>query len=168
METIKLIILAVITFSVTAQANTVQKVPRLKAVTVFNHPVVHQTPPLVVASSKSRTLVKRYYIARWGTERFEYGEFMFECQSHKCIPWKARTVLAMFKSCNGLSKDGEPNCTGQIASDNNSIAGSSQKKGREWYACDDYDQACRDRRNDVEFPDRHTPEDQQMPGNMPI
>lgn len=161
-----MIALSFLALASTTEAASEVKVPRLKAVSVFNHPVVHQTKPMVIAKSKKRMLVKRNYIARWGTSRFEYGEFVFKCDNNGCEPWKDRTVIAMYKSCEGLGPNGEANCHGLVAGEGSPTQESG--KGRHWYTCDDYDQSCKDQRNDVEYPDRHSPEDSEMPGNMPI
>lgn len=168
MKKIKFLSVLLLTIGLGSISQADVKVPRLKAVSTFNHPVIDQSKPIIVAKSERQMLVKRTYIAKWRTQRYEYGEFVFKCGSQKCTPWKNRTVLAMFKSCKGLDKNGEPNCSGRVTSDDGPSEDSNTGNGRHWYSCDDYDQSCRDRRDDVEFPDRHTPVDSEMPSNMPI
>lgn len=172
MKSVLYVIISVLSLSFTALANEEVKVPRIKTVSTFNHPVIAQTQPTLVSKKGSKLILKRNYIARWGTQRFEYGEIQFLCGKKSCEPMSERTVLAMFTSCKGLKKDGTPVCSGLLEADD-SLIEQERQTGRPWYACEDYDQPCRNDRSGgpddvIEYPDRHGPGDSEMPGNMPI
>lgn len=170
-------------FGLTAQAvpsqseikNILQKikVPEMKTISTFNHPVIDQSKPLFVEKTKNKILVRRTYIARWGVHRYEYGSQLFTCTvaqpAKKCEAAEERYVHAVFKSCEKLTKTGAPKCSGPVYLDSETAPESSHSS--DWYKCEDYDQPCRNNRgsvdNETEFPDRYD-SDSEMPVNMPI
>jgi len=175
MKSVFLFFSSVIVFTLTTQASPSQSflkqlaVPKMKTVSTFNHPVIDQSKPLFISKTKSKILVRRTYIARWGVHRYEYGSQLYTCTAHKCTETGDRYVHAVFQSCEKLTKTGAPQCSKPVYLDPETTPTATTG---DWFKCEDYAQPCRGRGSDSvdresEFPDRYE-SDPEMPVNMPI
>jgi hypothetical protein len=135
------------------------KVPRLKTVgSAIQHLVLAQTAPEVVERRGGFTILRKYYIAKWGSERFEYGMAQYQCRSSFCEALGEAVALKYFKSCKGFKKNSQPSCKNLESAridvtDPYSEHMQGQDK-REWYTCEDYGSHCSDRDEFNEFPSR--------------
>ncbi len=139
----------------TAQSASRIRVPRLLTTSSFKHPVMAQTSPVFVETRGSTTILRRFYITRWGTQRFEYGYANYQCKNSKCELMGDPTQITMFEKCRGFKSNGKPDCDRVVSSridiqDPNT----GSRSGREWYACDDYGSPCRDSDELNEYPSR--------------
>lgn len=146
--------IALMIFS-TAQSAARIRVPRLLTTSSFNHPVMAQTAPEFVEKRGTTTILRRFYITRWGTQRYEYGYANYQCKNLKCELLGDPTQIIMFEKCRGFKPNGKPDCSKVVSSrvdirDPNTGAAA----GREWYACEDYGSPCRDSDELNEYPAR--------------
>lgn len=156
-------------FSVFA-ASQKMKVPRLKTVGVFKNPVLAQTAPELVEKKSGYTVLKKYYIARWGVHRFEYGIVQYSCRSSKCEMLGEPAALKFYGSCTGFNKNGRPVCKNLVServdiTDSYTNSNQSNDK-RAWYTCEDYGSPCQERDELNEFPSRYSSEDQDLPSGI--
>ena len=158
----------VLSTALTAFAATQKlKVPRLKTVGgAFRHLVLAQTAPEFVEKRSGITVVRKYYIARWGVYRYEYGMAQYQCNLKSCEMLGETVPLKFYRECTGFKKNGKPSCKGLESARvdvTDPSESSSSRSGRNWYTCEDYDMPCTDRDALKEYPDRHTPEDDLLP-----
>ncbi len=143
-------------------------VPRLKTVGgAFNHPVLAQTAPELVEKTGGFTVLRKFYIARWGVYRYEYGMAQYQCRGSKCELLGEAVALKFYKECTGFKKNGRPNCKNLESArvdvtDPYGETTTAQDK-RHWYTCEDYGSPCGDKDELSEYPSRHTPEDRDLP-----
>jgi len=158
----------VLTSLTTFGASQKIKVARLKTVGgTFRHLVLAQTAPEFVEKRSGFTILRKYYIARWGVNRFEYGMVQYQCRSSQCEQLGETVALKYYKSCTGFKKNGQPICKNLESARidvTDPYANSSQAQDkREWYTCEDYGSPCSDREELAEFPSRDKSEDQDLP-----
>lgn len=121
--------------SVSLAATEVLNIQAPKTVSAFNHPVVYASAPVITEQSDTEVLAKVFYIAKWGVHRFEFGSVTYSCQASVCEQVSDTTRLAFFDNCTGLSKTGQPTCTGlQNSAADLSSAESSFNQG--WLECE--------------------------------
>lgn len=123
----------------TAQASSRMKVPRIKTASVFNHPVIAQTAPEMYEKKGSTNILRRFYIARWGVHRFEYGYALFHCRNQVCELAGNTIPVRFYESCKGFKRNGQPNCQ-RIVSERVDFTSAEREvidKDRTWYAQDD-------------------------------
>lgn len=143
----------------TAQAASQLKVPRLKTVGAMKNKVIAQTAPEFISKSGRTSKLRRFYVARWGVHRYEYGYVNISCTNQKCELVDKEVRLQFFESCHGLKRNGEPNCTKPLSdsSDFSENNNSEDRPSRPWYACEDYGVNCgrnQDERSYDDFPGR--------------
>lgn len=145
------------------------KVPQLKAVGVLQQPVMAQTVPEFVEKRAGFTILRKFYIARWGTERYEYGVAHFQCRTSRCEMMGEPSAIKFYRQCFGFKKNGQVNCRG-VESARVDLPYSNEPDDsvsrRRWYHCDDYDRPCESRDELNEFPSRYTPEDPDLPNGI--
>lgn len=135
------------------------KVPRLKTVGVMKNKVIAQTTPEFVRKAGRTSILRRFYVARWGVHRYEYGYVNISCTNQKCELVDKEVRLKFFESCDGLKRNGQPNCTKPLSGSDsyNENDTSQDQRDRPWYACDDYGVNCGRNQNERgydEFPSR--------------
>jgi hypothetical protein len=87
------------------------KVPRLKSVGAgYGHLVLAQTTPEFVEKRAGIVILRRYYIASWGPQRFEYGMAQYQCRNRGCELLGEVVALKFFEECSGFKKSNQPNC----------------------------------------------------------
>lgn len=157
-----------ITAFTTFAASQKMKVPRLKtAGGAFKHLVLAQTSPEFVEKKSGITILRRYYIARWGIHRYEYGLVQYQCRRTQCEMLGEPVALKFYKKCTGFNKNGQPKCKDlesarvDVTDPYGHLPESRDK--RHWYTCEDYGAPCSDRDELNEFPSRYTPEDEYLP-----
>ena len=154
--------------SLTSSAATQKlKVPRLKAVGGgIHHLVLAQTTPEFVEKRSGITILRKYYIARWGFGRFEYGMAQYQCHGPQCELLGETVALKYFKNCSGFKKDAQPVCKNLESaridvSDPHDDADPAQDK-RKWFTCEDYGTSCSERDELNESPSREGSEVQDL------
>ncbi len=159
-------IFGLITALTTFAATQKLMVPRLKSIGgTFRHPVIAQTAPEFVEKKSGITILRKYYIARWGVHRFEYGLVQYQCGYKKCEMLGEPAALKYYKECTGFKKNGTPICK-NLESARVDVTDPSENQGhgtRKWYTCEDYDTPCADRDQLNEYPSRYTPENELLP-----
>lgn len=145
----------------TAHAAGKLRVPRVKTVSVFNHPVIAQTAPEFVEKRGRTTILRRFYIAKWGLHRYEYGYAQYYCDTKKCDQVPDTTALRMYESCKGFKKNGQPNCQRVVSArvDINDPANDVGAGDRTWYSCEEDPSNCSDRNTNNEL--------EEYPGHNP-
>ncbi len=150
-----------------AASNQKFRVPRLKDVGTFRHQVLAQTSPEFVEKRSGFTVLRKFYIAKWGVYRFEYGMALFQCRQSNCELLGEPVALKFYKECSGFQKDGRPKCKNLESAridvtDPYASTPETQDK-RKWYTCEDYGSPCRDRDDLNEFPSRYQQEELDLP-----
>ena len=146
-------------------------VPRLKATGgTFKHPVLAQTEPEYVEKKSGITVLRRFYISRWGVHRYEYGMVQYQCRVSQCEMLGEPVALKFYKECKGFKKNGKPSCNGLESArvdvtDPYANTHESQDK-RHWYTCEDYGSPCDDRDELSEYPSRYSSEDPNLPSGI--
>lgn len=144
------------------------KVPRLKSIGgSFNHAVLAQTEPEFVEKRSGFTVLRKFYIGKWGVHRYEYGMVQYQCRISRCEQLGEPVPLKYYKSCTGFKKNSQPNCRNLESArvdvtDPYENTHESQDK-RHWYTCEDYGSPCRDRDELNDYPSRYSPEDPDLP-----
>ncbi len=158
--------------SLTALAATQKiNVPRLKTVgRAFKNPVLAQTAPEFVEKKVGITVLRRFYISKWGIHRYEYGMVQYQCKSSRCEMLGEPVALKFFKECTGFKKNGKPNCknleSARIDVTDPYADTHESRDSRRWYTCEDYGSSCGDRDELNEFPSRYSPEDPNLPNGI--
>jgi len=124
----------------------------LKTTSAFKHPVVFQTGPTFMKSTAKSDIYRKFYITRWGTQRFEFGYIDIKCTTKKCSFVGEETRLAFYEKCTGFNKNLKPICTGLIASDDSDNLFQPETSSP-WYQCDDMN-GCNNQSPDTDFPVR--------------
>lgn len=155
--------LSLVFISLTAISAVRLKVPKVKFNNGFRHTLVAQTKPELIQKYSNVTVLRKYYINKWGTERFEYGYANFLCRGARCEQAEEPVALRYYKQCKGFKSNGQPNC-GKVESYRVDIqdptAGHGANSRRTWYSCEDYGSPCRDYDELNEYPARYTNEDE--------
>jgi hypothetical protein len=143
-------------------------VPRLKFVGgAFRHLVLAQTAPEFVEKRSGFTVLRKYYIARWGVHRYEYGMVQYQCRASQCEELGETVALKYYKSCTGFKKNGQPSCKNLESARidvTDPYGNSTQAQDRrEWFTCEDYGSPCIDRNELNEYPSRARTDDQDLP-----
>ncbi len=145
--------------------------PRLKTVGgVYKHIVIAQTAPELVEKKSGFTILRKYYIARWGVHRYEYGMAQYQCRNSRCELLGETVPLKFYKECTGFNKKGRPSCKNLESArvdvtDPYAESSGSQDK-RHWYTCEDYGSPCRDQDELNEYPSRYNPENPDLPSGI--
>ncbi|MGE0764284.1 MAG: hypothetical protein AB7N80_13465 [Bdellovibrionales bacterium] len=131
------------------------RVPRLKSIAPFDHPVLAQTAAEVVSKAGGVQIARRFYIAKWGEHRYEYGYVDYQCGKTHCEQIGENVRLAMFEKCEGFS-GGQPMCTQPVATDDGALEriGHEGLSRHPWYACEDHGNACGASDELSDFPER--------------
>lgn len=144
------------------------KVPRLKTVgSGIHHLVLAQTAPEFVEKRSGFTVLRKYYIARWGLNRYEYGMAQYQCRAAQCELLGEPVALKYYKTCTGFQKNGQPSCknleSARIDVTDPHGDTSQAKDKREWFTCEDYGTSCEERDDATESPSRDNSEEQSLP-----
>ncbi len=174
MKSILCVIISASFIFLSADAAAKFRVPRLKTVGPFKHSVISQTTPeFHEKRGRNYTLLRRFYVAQWGTQRYEYGYAVFYCdnRTRRCDSLVDNVTLKFFESCRkGFKKNGQPNCTGLVSA-RTDVADPLEEGHnpwkRTWYSCSDHPNPCEERNYFMdEYPNRYAPEDPEF--NLPF
>ncbi len=154
-------------FSTVFAAPAKYKVPKLKAVGFMQFPVISQTKPIMVKKNAHSVILRKFFIARQGVERFQYGAVDYKC-SNKCEMMGQPILIQMFEDCVRVKKTGQPVCKKSVKDSYVSLEASSNEEsmGRHWYTCEDSNSGCYDQDELNEYPARYTPEDADLPNGF--
>ncbi len=145
------------------------KVPKLKTVGAFKQPVIAQTQPEFVQKKGGFTILRRYYIARWGTQRYEYGVAQYQCRVSRCELLGEPAAIKFYRQCYGFKSNGQINCR-NLESARVDLPDSNEREEalsrRRWYSCDDSPNPCANRDDLDEFPARYPPENPDLPSGI--
>ena len=134
------------------------RLPRLRTVGAFKHIVLAQTAPEFVERKSGITVLRKYYIARWGVSRYEYGMVQYQCRSSQCEMLGEAVALKFYKECSGFKKNGQPSCkrleSARIDVTDPYADSERSSDRRQWYTCEDYGMPCSEREELNDFPSR--------------
>ncbi|MFN8790258.1 MAG: hypothetical protein ACK5Y2_02245 [Bdellovibrionales bacterium] len=154
----------------TAQSAGRPSVPRLTKIGVNKRPVIAQSKPEFYQKRGRVNVIRRYFIAKWGTQTFEYGIAEYHCDSRKCEQLPDTLFLATYEDCRGLKKNGKPDCRGLKSVRVDQWSSSDEldgPTGRQWYSCEEYHRPCDGRVSDLEeYPERYSPENPENPSGF--
>lgn len=143
-------LITLVSMALTAGAAGKMKVPRLKTVGIMKNKVIAQTAPEYMEKMGRTTVLRRFYIARWGVHRYEYGYVKYHCLNQKCELDENAVRLKFYESCKGFKRNGQPNCT-RLVSERVDFTNSEVEeinRDRTWYSCEDYNVSCGRNPND--------------------